>query len=51
MLTQREIEDGLTALGLQPGAIVVVHSSLSSLGPVCGGANAVIDALVETPRP
>ena len=51
MLTQRDIEDGLTALGLQPGAIVVVHSSLSSLGPVDGGANAVIDALVEVVGP
>lgn len=51
MLTQHEIEEGLLALGLQPGAIVVVHSSLSSLGPVCGGANAVIDALVETLGP
>ena len=51
MLTQREIESGLAALGLQPGAIVVVHSSLSSLGPVSGGANAVIDALVQTLGP
>ena len=47
MLAQREIESGLAALGLQPGAIVMVHSSLSSLGPVHGGANAVIDALIE----
>ena len=51
MLTQREIEEGLLALGLQPGAIVVVHSSLSSLGPVSGGANAVIDALIEAVGP
>ncbi|MDE3259654.1 MAG: AAC(3) family N-acetyltransferase [Gemmatimonadota bacterium] len=51
MLTQREIEEGLLALGLQPGAIVVVHSSLSSLGPVSGGANAVIDALIEALGP
>ena len=51
MLTQREIEDGLTGLGLKPGAIVVVHSSLSGLGPVDGGANAVIDALVDALGP
>lgn len=51
MLTQREIEEGLLALGLQPGAIVVVHSSLSSLGPVSGGANAVIDALIKAVGP
>lgn len=51
MLTQREIESGLAALGLKAGAIVVVHSSLSSLGPVSGGANAVIDALIEVVGP
>ncbi len=47
MLSQTHIADGARSLGLQPGTIVMVHSSLSSLGPVSGGANAVIDALVE----
>ena len=47
MLSRQDIVDGVGDLGLQPGAIVMVHSSLSSLGPVSGGANAVIDALVE----
>lgn len=51
MLTQREIADGLSALGLQPGAIVVVHSSLSALGRVAGGADGVIDALLEVLGP
>lgn len=37
----------LRALGLAPGAIVLVHSSLSSLGWVAGGPVAVIQALLE----
>ena len=51
MLTQREIAGGLSALGLQPGAIVVAHSSLSALGRVAGGADGVIDALLEVLGP
>ena len=35
-------------LGLEPGMTVIVHSSLSSIGWVCGGGLAVILALQET---
>ncbi|MBD8069565.1 aminoglycoside N(3)-acetyltransferase [Bacillus sp. PS06] len=34
-------------LGLEEGMVVIVHSSLSSLGWVCGGPVAVIEALME----
>ena len=37
-------------LGMQPGMTVMVHTSLSSMGYVCGGAPTVIEALLETVR-
>ena len=43
-----DIKVGLVSLGLKSGDSVGVHSSLSSFGYVEGGADAVIDALVET---
>jgi len=42
-----EIKADLNKLGLHKGCAVLVHSSLSSIGYVVGGADAVIDALLE----
>lgn len=47
MATAQQIARDLRSLGLAPGMNLVVHSSLSSLGQVDGGADAVIDALHE----
>ena len=42
-----DIKAGFMRLGLKKGDIVGVHSSLSSFGHVEGGADTVIDALLE----
>ena len=47
-MTKANIKTGLTSLGLKNGGTVGVHSSLSSFGHVEGGAETVIDALLET---
>jgi len=47
-LTKEDIKKGLKKLGLRRGDVVLVHSSLSSFGYVVGGANTVINALLET---
>jgi aminoglycoside N3'-acetyltransferase len=47
-ISKEDIKAGLKRLGLKRGDIVGVHSSLSSLGHVKEGADAVIDALLET---
>ena len=46
-----DIVDALTALGLKNGDSVMVHASLSRIGYVCGGAQAVIEALIEVVGP
>ena len=42
------IKQELRAMGLKKGDIVLLHSSLSSIGKVEGGAAAVIEAFLET---
>ena len=50
-VTRRDIVRGVRQLGLEAGASVLVHSSLSSLGYVEGGADTLIDALLEAVSP
>ena len=50
-LTREQIADALRKLGLREGDIVFVHSSLSSMGRVEGGADTVVDALLDVLGP
>jgi aminoglycoside 3-N-acetyltransferase len=49
-VTQERIANDLAALGITPGMAVIVHSSLSRIGWVAGGAVAVIRALQAAVR-
>jgi aminoglycoside 3-N-acetyltransferase len=51
VLTYAEILSGLRELGLSSGDRVMVHSSMTALGKVEGGADTVIDALLEAVGP
>jgi aminoglycoside 3-N-acetyltransferase len=51
LTTARSLESELRNLGLQPGGSVLVHSSLSQVGWVCGGAVAVLQALLAVLGP
>lgn len=44
-LTLDDLTEGWRAAGLETGMDVIVHASLSSLGPVEGGAATVVDSL------
>ena len=46
-LTREQIAGDFRDLGLRPGDTVFVHSSLSSIGHVEGGADTVVDAFVD----
>lgn len=46
-VTRQSIVADLRELGVKPGMTLLVHSSLSSLGWVCGGAQAVLLALKD----
>ena len=48
LILKQDMLAAFQELGMQQGMTVMVHSSLSSLGYVCGGAQTVIRALLET---
>jgi aminoglycoside 3-N-acetyltransferase len=51
MVTRQDIAGGLRELGLAKGDTVVVHSSLRSFGKVDGGAETVVDAILDVIGP
>lgn len=48
LVTPEDIKTALKNVGVKKGQAVMVHTSLSSLGYVCGGAQSVIEALMES---
>lgn len=48
---RRRIADDLRATGVRPGGVLLIHSSLRSLGPVPGGAETVVQGLLEAVGP
>lgn len=51
LITIDSFADDLRQLGLKSGATVLVHSSLSALGWVCGGPETVIQSLLDVLGP
>ena len=47
LVTQLDLEAQLEALGLCEGMTVLVHTRMSAIGWVCGGAQAVVGALLS----
>ena len=47
-VTKEELVQAFQDTGVQKGEILMVHTSLGSLGYVCGGAQTIIEALIET---
>ena len=50
-LTRGDVVQALKRLGLEAGHVVMVHSSLSAMGYVEGGADAVVDAFLDVLAP
>ena len=47
VITKEDVLDALKRLGIERGDVLMVHTSLRSVGYVCGGAQALIEALLE----
>lgn len=48
LVLKQDIISALQAVGVEEGQSIEVHTSLSSMGYVCGGPQIVIEALLET---
>lgn len=48
LVTPKDMKTAFKEIGVQKGQAIMVHTSLSSLGYVCGGAQSVIEALLES---
>lgn len=46
-ITKQELINDFIRIGLEKGDVVIVHTSLKKIGYVCGGAQTVIEALID----
>ncbi len=46
-IIKSDIVSALKSVGLQNGDSVMVHTSLGQIGYVCGGAQTIIEALID----
>ncbi len=51
MVTREDVAAAVRAVGVRPGDVAFFHSSLSSMGTVVGGADAVIDGFLDAAGP
>ncbi len=49
--TRGSLVADLSRLGISPGAVLMVHASVRSVGPVTDGVNVMVQALLETIGP
>ena len=51
LATRRTLRADLEALGLEHGDAVLVHAALRKVGPILGGPDALIEALMDSVGP
>jgi len=51
IVTRTSLVADSARLGILPGAFVMVHTSVRSVGPVIGGVNVIVQALLEAVGP
>ena len=50
-IIKKDVTEALEQAGVSKGQVLMVHTSMSSIGYVCGGAQTIIEALTETVGP
>jgi aminoglycoside 3-N-acetyltransferase len=49
--TRRQLAGAFASLGVRPGAALMLHTSVRAVGPVMGGPNTIIQALLDALTP
>ncbi len=51
LILKSDVQKALAQAGVRQGQVLMVHTSLGSIGYVCGGAQTIIEALIEAVGP